>query len=139
MAPTPTTPTPQITIFLESEILSMGLKRAGFDDVRQQRVKRETNVRRFKSHFGSSPLVYAAIWEDLVTTDIPEARIEATTDPDKFFLGLYFLKEYPTEEKLAGSFKTCEKTARKWAWYFAIKIQALKKKKVNYVSARYVS
>lgn len=116
----------------------MGLKRAGFDAVQQQRVKRETNVRRFKSHFGSSPLVYAAIWEDLATTDIPEARISARADLDKFFLGLYFLKEYPTEEKLAGSFDTCEKTARKWAWYFATKIQALKMKKVNGASARCV-
>ena len=120
-----------MTIYLPDEMMMMSLEMAGFDHRRQERVQRATNVRRFKSFYGSSPLVCAAIWEDLVTATIPEAQILPSTSVSKFFLALYFLKEYPTEEKLAGAFKTCEKTARKWAWYFAQKVQALKEKKVS--------
>jgi hypothetical protein len=121
----------QMVLYTPDEMLEMGLLQAGFDANRQGRVKMETNVRRFTSHYGSSPLVCAAIWEDLLTTTIPDARISQRMDPANFFLGMYYLKEYPTEEKLAGSFKTCEKTTRKWAWYFASKLQALKEMKVS--------
>jgi hypothetical protein len=121
-----------MTLYTPDRMLEMGLELAGFDlSERQCRVKRDTNVRRFKSHYGSSPLVCAAIWENLMITTIPEARISPRMNPEKFFLGMYFLKEYPTEEKIAGVFKTCEKTARKWAWYFASKLQALKALKVS--------
>ena len=120
-----------VLYYTPDEMLRMGLEVAGFDDLRRQKVNRATSVTRFKSYYGSTPLVCAVIWEDLVTAEIPEARIEPGTAPSKFFLGMYFLKDYRTEEKLAGGFKTCEKTARKWAWYFARKIQALKAKKVS--------
>jgi hypothetical protein len=119
----------------DDEMLHIGLEQVGFDLYRQNSVSRATNVLRFVSHYGSTPLVCAAVWEDLITTEIPEAKIAAGTAPDKFFLGMYFLKVYPTEEKLAACFKVCEKAARKWAWIFACKIQALKAKKVSCYSS----
>jgi hypothetical protein len=123
----------------DDEMLHIGLEQVGFDLYRQNSVSRATNVLRFVSHYGSTPLVCAAVWEDLITTEIPEAKIAAGTAPDKFFLGMYFLKVYPTEEKLAACFKVCEKAARKWAWIFACKIQALKAKKVScYSSSSYI-
>lgn len=118
-------------LYTADEILRMGLEQIGFSDDKQERVGRPTNVRRFKAHYGSSPLVVATIWEDLLTTDIPAARIPSKTSPDKLFLGMYFLKVYPTEEQLAGRFSKCERGARKWAWLFASKIQALKAQKVR--------
>jgi len=118
-------------LYTADEMLRMGLGQIGLSDDQQNRVKRATNVRRFKAHYGSSPLVLATIWEDLMTTDIPAARIPLKTSPDKLFLGMYFLKIYPTEEHLAGCFSQCEKGARKWAWSFARKIQALKAQKVR--------
>jgi hypothetical protein len=120
-------------IFEVDEMLRIGLDWAGFDVSRQSTVNLDTNVRRFQSNFGSSPLVCSALWKDLVTTDIPEARIHPKTSAtlDKYLLALYFLKGYPTEEKLAAHSKMCEKVARKWAWLFACKIQALKTKKVS--------
>jgi hypothetical protein len=38
----------------------------------------------------------------------------------------HFLKCYPSEAQLAASFSISEKTARKWRWFFARQIQALK-------------
>jgi hypothetical protein len=118
-------------LYTADEMLQMGLGQIGFSDDQQERVKRATNVRRFKAHYGSSPLVLATIWEDLMTTDILAARIPSKTSPEKLFLGMYFLKEYPTEEHLAGFFSKCEKGARKWVWSFVRKIQALKAQKVR--------
>jgi hypothetical protein len=114
------------------DMLRIGLDLAGFHISRQEQVQRGTNIRRFQSHYGSSPLVCTTIWEDLLTTDIPEARIDPMPGAiDKFFLSLYFLKVYASEEKLAGCSKMCEKGARKWVWFFLAKVQALKANKVK--------
>jgi hypothetical protein len=129
--PQPRTPQHRLTImkhrvFTADEVLRIGLLCAGFDSSRQLRVQRTTNVQRFQSFYGSSPLVCSAIWEDLFI------GLPKSASFDKFFMALYFLKEYPTEEKLAGMWHTCEKSARQWVWFFVEKIQALKTKKVRY-------
>jgi hypothetical protein len=120
-----------VVILTADEILSKGLLMVGFDVSRQQRVKRSTNLERFRSHFGSNPVVYAQIWEDLQTTDLPEARITDDATVDLFLTGIHFLKIYPTENERSGLFKLCTTTARKWGWYFSLKVQALKGKKVS--------
>lgn len=124
-------------IFTEDEVLRIGLLYAGFNAHRQQRVERATCIGRFKSQYSSSPLVCAKIWEDLVTSpDIWENRTHpaaAASFFEKFLMALYFLKSYPTEERLAAMWKTCEKSARKWVWFFVEKIQSLKGKKVSCV------
>ncbi|KAI2500860.1 hypothetical protein MHU86_13580 [Fragilaria crotonensis] len=113
------------------DMLRIGLDLAGFHSSRQQQVQRGTNIRRFQSHYGSSPLVCTAIWEDLLTTDIREACVAPMPGViDKFFLSLYFVKVYASEEKLAGWSKLCENAARKWVWFFLVKIQALKETKI---------
>ena len=54
-------------------------------------------MERFKSFYGSKPIVCAQIWEDLQTTDIVEARIEAKSqkDVDYFLMAHHFLTCYP--------------------------------------------
>ena len=127
-----------MAILTAIEFLQKGLELAGFSRRRQQRVCRATNLRRFKDHFGSLPVVYAQIWEDLQTTDIPEARIDARKDcVDSFLMAIHFLKCYPKEGERAAIFKICKKTARKWGWYFAEKVQALKVEKVRSLTAAY--
>jgi hypothetical protein len=113
-------------------MLRLGLDLAGFHVSRQQ-LARATNIRRFQANYGCSPVVCVAIWEELTTTDIPEARIHPPKSGtlDKFLMTLYFLKVYALEEKLAGVSKLCEKTVRHWIWFFTRKIQALKTKKVR--------
>lgn len=75
--------------------------------------RQTTNLMRFRSFYGSNPLVYVAILEDLQMTDLPDAHV----DPAKlclpsFLLALNFLREYRMEHQRAGLFKVCERTAR---------------------------
>jgi hypothetical protein len=44
-----------------------------------------------------------------------------------FFMALYRLKCYPTENRLASE----QKTTRKWSWDYTKNIQALKEEKEN--------
>jgi hypothetical protein len=76
------------------ELFRQGLLLVGFNGARIENVKRATNLGRFCSHYGSNPIVYAEIWQDLQTTDVPDARI--TTDEkfvslDSFLLAIHFL------------------------------------------------
>ena len=54
-----------VLVFTVDEVLQKGLVLIGFDRYRQQSVSRVTNLVRFRAHFGSDPVVYAQIWEDL--------------------------------------------------------------------------
>ena len=127
-----TTTTTMVEILTANEILRKGLELVGFDWHRQRNVSRPTNLQRFRAHYGSNPVVYAQIWEDLQTTAIPEARIDTKiADSDNFLMAIRFLKGYPTESEQAGIFKLCEKVVRKWTWYYACKVQALKGQKVS--------
>jgi hypothetical protein len=115
-------------------ILKQGLLMVGFDHHRIQKVLRTKNVIRFRSFFGSDPIVYATIWNDLHDATNEDAYINTPTATLKHFLmSVYFLKCYPNETQMAGTFYVCEKTARKWCWYFLSKIQALKQTKVSHI------
>lgn len=121
-----------VVVLTADEILQMGLALIGFSQQRQANVQRTTNLLRFKAHYGSHPIVYAQIWEDLQTTTIPEARIDAQKiHPHNFLMATHFLARYPTEQEQASTFGICDKTARYWTWFFACKIQALKAQKVS--------
>jgi hypothetical protein len=113
------------------EMMRKGLELCGFDGRRQNKASKALNLRRFKAHFGSMQVVYAQIWKDLQTTRIPEARIAGKVCVDSFLMAIHFLKIYSTEEVLSGLFKICERSVRKWVWYYVIKIQAHKKEKVR--------
>ena len=122
-----------LSILTANEVMRQGLSLCGFCWSRQQNVVRATNLQQFKGLFGSLPVVYAQIWEDLQKTEIQEARIDATTkvDIDSFLMAIHWLQCYPTETRQAGIFNICEKTARKWALFYARKVQALKGEKVG--------
>lgn len=113
------------------EILRKGLEMGGFDHRRQQRVKRSTCLRRFRALYGSNPIVYAEIIEDLQTTHIEAARVDSKKmSVEKLLIAMNFLKCYQSEEVRSGQFKVSEKTARKWGWFYSKKIQALKAQKI---------
>ncbi len=120
-----------MVVLTSDEFLRMGLQLVGFDHAyRQQRVCRATNLMRFRAHFGSNPVVYAQIWEDLQMVEDLEDD-EGQMDPHFFLMALHFLTCYPTEQEQSSLFKICVKTARHWSWIYARKIQALKDKKVS--------
>jgi hypothetical protein len=105
------------------EVLDLGLKIAGAND-RQLNTSLTTRLGRFKTCFGSHPLVYARIWEDLAQIDV-ERKLEY------FFICLYWFKGYHKESDLAVKFGLDEETIRDWTWYYAECIQELKKIKVR--------
>ncbi len=71
-------------------------------------MKESTNIGRFKSKYGSTPLVCAQIWEDLQTTEIPEAHVDEMYLDLKYFLAANnWLFRYPTDEEQSGSFGKC--------------------------------
>jgi hypothetical protein len=120
-----------VVILTADEILGKGLLLVGFEVRRQQNVRRETNVQRFRTNYGSDPVVYAAIWEDLQTSENVDLRISEKATADSFLQGIHFLKCYPREAERSGTFKMCERTCREWGWYFARKVQALKEEKAS--------
>jgi len=123
-----------LVVYPADELLVKGLEMAGYDETRQKRVQRATNLDIFQSHLGSAPVVYAEIWEDLQTTTIPEARIDTTKRSvtiENFFHAMHFIKRYPEEIERAGKSGTCTKHVRNWGWYFLEKIAALKHEKVH--------
>ena len=102
-----------VVVLTADEILQMGLALLGYNQHRQANVQRATNILRFKAHYGSHPIVYAQIWEDLQTTTIPEARIDAQKmHPQYFLMATNFLARYPTEQEQASTFGICGSATR---------------------------
>lgn len=113
-------------------ILEWGLEWANYNEQRRSRVKWETNISRFRSHYGLEPLSCACVWEDLQTTAIAEARVERKYLDLKYFLmSLKWLYRYYTDEELSGVFEVCISTVAKWKWFSIGKIAALKGLKVR--------
>jgi len=115
------------------EIMKEGLLLVGFSVQRQRRVHRSTNVDRFRKSFGSLPIVHASIWYELQTVEPVGLRIDtqqAFVSLQTFLRSMYFLRKYPTEDEQVSRFGNCDKSVRKWMWYFVEKIAGLKVIKV---------
>jgi hypothetical protein len=121
-----------VIVVTEDQMLIQGLRLVGFSTRQVQNVSLTQNLRRFKSHYGSHPIVYSQIWVDLQTTPCVDALIDSKIIKLPMFLMTFnFLKCYPTESQLAASFCVCERSVRKWCRFYARKVQALKAQKVN--------
>ena len=121
-----------LIIYTAEEIELAGLQVAGYTEGRINRVKKaESNTARFKDRFGIHPLSVAALWEELLTTEINEARVEGSQREIKYLLrAILFLRHYGTEGDREAAFDKSKKTIRKWTWFFVSKIAALKDAKV---------
>lgn len=116
-------------------ILQRGLELlCGFDARRQCKVKLMTNQNRFRSHYGSEPIVYAALWKTIQAQNVDQNANERKLKLDHFLMALFFLKCYPKESHLAGKFNVSEKTARDIVWFHVGKIQELKAIKVRSIN-----
>ncbi len=80
--------------------MARGLDLIGYNSDRQASVGREKNEHRFTRAFGSHPIVYAALWEDLQKHDIKGARKERRKrmSVNHFLMTVHFLRKYPTED-----------------------------------------
>lgn len=91
---------PVAHIVTDDEILERGLILARYQDTQIDRCSTETNITRFRNHFGPSPRVAATIYEDMQRTNIDEARIEGSPETLVVFLkACYFLRKYPKESQ----------------------------------------
>ena len=88
----------------------------------------------FEKLYGSSPLVLATQWYDLVTTDIRDAKLDekdvSMAGFKRFMIAHNFLWEYHKNAQcLATRFSMCERLARgEPVWFWVRKIAALKEK-----------
>ena len=75
----------------------------------------ETQSRRFRSIFGTTPYVCSILWDKI--REFPEEAVPKNASPRHLLWTLFFLKTYPTEASLAsGVGGVDEKTVRKWIW-----------------------
>ena len=120
-------------IYTPDEVLYDGLLMTGYDYHRQQKVSRQGRIDRFVSQFGSVPVVYSEMANDLQKTDVAEAKVDNFVLRN-FLMGVHFLKKYPRNRDQEASFTVCLNTASKWAWFYAEKICAMKSEKVRIAS-----
>ena len=88
-------------------ILDLGLRFMGAND-RERNTKLTTRITRFRTLYGSHPLVYSKIWDDLWLYQVDDER-----KIGYFFLCLHFLKEYDKESVLGLKFHRNEETAER--------------------------
>jgi hypothetical protein len=104
-----------------------------YKGIRIRRARKETNVYRFRGHFGSNPIIYAEIWEDLQTTEVEEARVPTKDLNIHFFLmAMHHLNCYPTEVERETMSDISHKWGCNWCWYCIEKVQALKAQKITW-------
>jgi hypothetical protein len=77
----------------EENILSYGLMFAGFNELRQNSVKNDKNIERFRCFYGVGHKAVAALLKDLPDKDFQLRNL---------FLALNFMKTYNTERVLSG-------------------------------------
>ena len=104
----------------------------GFKEERIKSVGLKKKLSRFRSAFVGHPRVYADLFGCLQSTDIDTARIDcAKLGVEKtlnyFFMAIYLLANYPTEEKAESifSFGPSDRTWRTHSWSFIQKIATL--------------
>lgn len=94
----------------------------------------------FKAHYGSNPRVYSILWEYLQRSELEEVKIdvpENEKERDKlikyFFVTLYYVKSYPTEEVGAAAFAfgVSVRTFRRLVDFLLGKISALMVEQVS--------
>lgn len=105
--------------------------RVFYKDKRIFRCQRKTNIKRFQKKFGPIPVVAVKIWEDLQTTNNPDAYVQPEAlKPDFFLMALNQLRKYPTEADREGDWDLSPKTTRKWVWYYVDRLRELKYEKI---------
>jgi hypothetical protein len=82
----------------------------GGDADRNESASAHTQMRRFRSHFGTTPRMCAIIWERLKSNGAHGAR------PKHLLWALLLFKLYLPENMNAAMTGADEKTFRKWNW-----------------------
>ena len=114
-----------------SDFMMLGFESRGFKKC--DKLSHSSRVRKFRSLFGTSPQVVAAIWEDLRLSNDDDVKINRHCRPLYLLLALRWMKAYESEEELETSFNLCVNTISKWCEILTSKIALLRKTKVSVV------
>ena len=96
-----------------------------------QRGGRDMELRRFKSHFGTTNIRCCTLWRMLINHG--QARqILSGARPRHLLWALLFLKTYQTEALLCAKTGCDEKTLRKWCWKFVHSLSLLETRVIRF-------
>lgn len=114
---------------LPTEFVEIGLTLLGTSKQRLRNTKYSKNVERFRANFGVGPAACSAVFRDLQTTSIQDARIDL---PNRIFflLAVHWLCAYPKEAEASVRFNKDEKTLREHIKEYVNAIAALKDEKI---------
>ena len=115
-----------------SEVLSIGLKCVGFGETVIARVKKEGLIKRFRAHYGSSPLDVAEIWYDICHHATLKPQDKTMRGFKKYLHAHYWLWTRPKNRFISMShFKLSEKeVSGQVLWYWIGLIARLKTRKI---------
>ena len=106
------------------EFLGIGLDVFGYK--RWRYYKEHANIKRFKEHYGISPLTCHQIWESLRNSIDDSIKLHPKAKPIHLLLAIVHLWSYPTEANLASQFGMASKnTCRKWRRLYVEKLASL--------------
>jgi len=103
-----------ITLHDASVFERLGCRLAGINPRGSKRVR----MRRFKSHFGVTPVVAASLWARLAHSKWLLFAGFRGPKPEHLLWCLLWMKGYDTEERCAATVKAGEKNFRKWVWFY---------------------
>jgi hypothetical protein len=107
-----------------TEILAVGLYIAGF---KSQRLAKRTQIKRFKTMYGTYPIVVEQLWEQLQAN-----QLDKKLKLDYVFWALFFLKKYPRQDELETKMNKDAVTLRKWIWTIIYGLQDLKAEYIRF-------
>ncbi len=113
------------------EVVTRGLQFLNLDY--NNKWTKERHIKKFRKHYGPSPLTIASQWYDLCHTTVEDAKLtdkEKTRGFNMFLCVHYFLWHYPRNaDTLAGAFGICERYVQgKNLWVWVLRIARLEKK-----------
>jgi hypothetical protein len=108
------------------QMLQIGLEIVGFE----AKGSDKTQHRRYTEEYGGDPDSHAAMFRDLQTFDLGDAKINKIC-AFYFFMTLYYVRSYGIETRVMGVFGLkCTKTFSHHVWMYLRAFQALKALKV---------
>ena len=115
--------------FTAADFLSLGFESRGFKGYKK--LKESSQKQKFRSLFGTSPDVIAAVWEDLRSSNEDDTKIGKGCKPIHLLLMYRWLKSYESEDALHTDFNICVNTISKWCKILTEKVASLRKIKVK--------
>ena len=110
----------------KERVLDLGLEFANYTEYQRNRVRIETNRKKFRAHYCIGAKAVVALIKDLPSQDPKEFTLY------DLFLMLSFAKDYNNVEIHAGNWRVCPDNVKKIIkCYFSSKIQLLKEKKIR--------